>query len=246
MSSLKNKEKVQATKYWRSYEQLAETPEFKKLLHREFPEGASEFTDPIGRRKFTLATSAYGVLVESHEGRPTKIEGNELHPSSRGRANALLQAEILNLYDPDRSKFVLNAGARKTWDDFAEFWAGQYEKYAANGGAGLAVLAESFSSPTLFRLKKQFQRTFPKARWVTYESVSDENIHEGVRIATGKALLPKYHFDKASVVLSLDADFLQTESESIHNNKAFADSRRITSERDSMSRLYVVEPVFSF
>lgn len=290
MSSLKNKEKVQATKYWRSYEQLAETPEFKKLLHREFPEGASEFTDPIGRRKFmslmgasmalaglagcrrpvekivpyvkapeeiipgvpkyyattlTLATSAYGVLVESHEGRPTKIEGNELHPSTLGRANALLQAEILNLYDPDRSKFVLNAGARKTWDDFAAFWAGQYEKYTANGGAGLAVLAESFTSPTLFRLKKQFQRTFPKARWVTYESVSDENIHEGVRIATGKALLPKYHFDKASVVLSLDADFLQTESESIHNNKSFADSRRITSEHDSMSRLYVVEPVFS-
>ncbi len=290
MSSLKNKDKVQATKYWRSYEQLAETPEFKKFLEREFPEGASEFNDPIGRRKFltlmgasmalaglagcrrpvekivpyvkapedvipgvpkyyattlTLGTSAYGVLVESHEGRPTKIEGNEKHPSTLGRANALLQAAILNLYDPDRSKFILNSGAQKTWDDFAAFWAEQHAKYSANRGEGLAVLAESFSSPTLFRLKKEFERAFPRAKWVTYESVSDENIHEGMRIATGRPMVPQYHFDKAKVVLSLDADFLQTESESILNNKGFADSRRITSEKDSMSRLYVVEPVFS-
>ena len=139
-----------AREYWRSLEELAETEDFQRYLHREFPEHASEWNDPAGRRNFiklmaaslalagiggctrqpaesivpyvrapeqfvpgkplyyatalTLGGIATGVLVESHLCRPTKIEGNELHPASLGATDPFAQASILSLYDPDRSQ----------------------------------------------------------------------------------------------------------------------------------------------
>ncbi len=91
-----------------------------------------------------FGTSAYGMVVECHEGRPTKIEGNPLHPSSLGAANAFMQASILGLYDPDRSRRVRHVSKEKTGNDFVIFWQGMRTEYLQNGGEGLAVLSESF------------------------------------------------------------------------------------------------------
>ena len=68
----------------------------------------------------TLGGVAVGLLVESHEGRPTKIEGNPLHPASMGAAEVLAQASVLSLYDPDRSQTVLYRGQIRAWDDALE------------------------------------------------------------------------------------------------------------------------------
>ncbi|MFQ5452685.1 MAG: TAT-variant-translocated molybdopterin oxidoreductase [Candidatus Zixiibacteriota bacterium] len=276
--------------YWRSLDQLAETPQFKELLHREFPQGASEMNNAWSRRNFMtlmgaslalaglagcrrpkekivpyvqppeevipgipqyyattmpLGTSAYGLVVESHEGRPTKIEGNKLHPSTYGASNALIQASILGLYDPDRSQRLIHKGAEKTWDDFVSSWRKLFDKYKTQKGEGLALLSESFASPTLMRLKREFKKTFPKAKWVTFEPISDENINKGIKIATGKDLQPVYDYDKAKVILSLDADFNLTESENINASRGFIKGRQIESEKDAMNRLYVVETAFS-
>ncbi|MFQ5652707.1 MAG: TAT-variant-translocated molybdopterin oxidoreductase [bacterium] len=186
-------------------------------------------------------SGGHGLLVESHEGRPTKIEGNALHPSSRGAANVFQQAEILNLYDPDRSKSVTQNGEPKAWADFVAFWQELYPTFLDTEGAGLAVLSHSFSSPSLASLKSEFHVRFPQAHWATYDPVSDETLYEGIRIATGQAYQPVYHFDKAEVVLALDCDFLSTESEDVANAWGFAQARRVASERDAMNRLYVIE-----
>ncbi|MFH2055803.1 MAG: TAT-variant-translocated molybdopterin oxidoreductase [bacterium] len=281
---------LKGREYWRSLEQLADDPEVRDWLEREFPEGASELKNPLSRRHFLglmgaslglaglagcrkpvqkilpyvtapetvvpgvpkyyattmpLADRAYGVVVESHEGRPTKIEGNKLHPASLGGSNLYMQAAILGLYDPDRSQRVLHDNVEAKWTEFVEFWRGQAEKHAADGGAKLAVISESFASPTLYRLRQSFLQKFPSATWVAYEPVCDENIYAGTELATGNKRRPVYHFDQADIILSLDADFLQCDSDNVVNARGFAAGRDLKDEHDSMNRLYMVESIYS-
>ena len=127
--------------------------------------------------------SAYGVIVESHEGRPTKIEGNPSHPSTLGASSSRIQASVLGLYDPDRSQSVTLKGENKSWNDFVAAWESLSAAHAADGGAGLAVLSESFSSPTMARLTSQLRARYPKLQWATYDAVSDENRLAGLRQA---------------------------------------------------------------
>lgn len=274
--------------YWRSLEQLADTPEFKKFVEAEFPESVDEVATDVSRRKFLglmgasiafaglvscrkpvekiipyvaapeniipgvpkyyatimpLGMSNYGLLIENHEGRPTKIEGNPDHPSTKGATNTWLQASVLGLYDPDRSKQVRFKGAIKTWQDFVEFW--RNEKARLGNGEKLAVVSRSFASPSMFKAYEDFKQQFPQARWVAYEAVSDENVLNGLKLATGQDLRPLYHYDKAKVILSLEADFLMTESENVAAHKGFSKGRRVLKAGEEMNRLYVVENHFS-
>src|SRR5688500_1250069 len=201
--------------YWRSLEALSGTAEFKEFLHREFPQNASEWLDPVGRRGFLKLMSAslalagvsactrqpteelvpyvrqpeelvpgkplfyatampfggagMGLLVESHEGRPTKIEGNPEHPSSRGATDIFAQASILGLYDPDRSTTITNLGEIRP---FGSFTAAMRSALAANQdaqGAGVRILSETITSPTLAAQMREFLTRFPRAKWVQWE-----------------------------------------------------------------------------
>ena len=189
--------------------------------------------------------SAYGLIVESHEGRPTKIEGNPSHPSTLGASSSRVQASVLGLYDPDRSQSIRSGGAPKSWKDFVTVWEQLSAAHAADGGAGLAVLSESFSSPTLARLASQLRVRYPKLQWATYDAVSDENRVAGLRLATGRDLDLMLRFDRASVILALDADPLLTDPEMIRHARGFADGRRAGASGGAMNRLYAVEGVYS-
>jgi MoCo/4Fe-4S cofactor protein with predicted Tat translocation signal len=188
--------------------------------------------------------SAYGLIVESHEGRPTKIEGNPSHPSTLGASSSRVQASVLGLYDPDRSQSVTQQGSRKSWSDFVTAW-GELSKAHAADGAGLAVLSESFSSPTLARLASEFRARYPRAIWATYEAVSDENQLAGLRSATGRDLDLMLRIDQASVILALDADPLLSDPEMIRHTRGFAAGRRAGASGGAMNRLYAVEGVYS-
>jgi MoCo/4Fe-4S cofactor protein with predicted Tat translocation signal len=195
-------------------------------------------TMPFGR-------SGYGLIVESHEGRPTKIEGNPAHPSTLGASSARVQASVLGLYDPDRSQAVRQGGESKAWSDFVLPGPSCPKAHAADGGAGLAVLSESFASPTLARLASDFRSRYPRALWATYEAVSDENRLAGLRAATGRELDVLLRFDRASVILALDADPLLTDPEMIRHARGFAAGRRAGAAGQAMNRLYAVEAVYS-
>ncbi len=189
--------------------------------------------------------SAYGLIVESHEGRPTKVEGNPSHPSTLGASSSRVQASVLGLYDPDRSQSITLNGTRKSWSDFVTAWGPLSEAHAADGGASLAVLSESFSSPTLARLASELRARFPKLQWATYDAVSDESRVAGLRQATGRDLDLMLRFDRASVILALDADPLLTDPEMIRHARGFADGRRAGASGGEMNRLYAVEGVYS-
>jgi len=195
-------------------------------------------TMPFGR-------SNYGLIVESHEGRPTKIEGNPAHPSTLGASSSRIQASVLGLYDPDRSQVVRLKGEQKSWADFVTAWAELSKAHAADSGAGLAILSESFSSPTLARLTTEFRARYPKATWATYEAVSDENRLAGLKSATGRDLDLMLKIDQASVILALDADPLLSDPEMVRHARGFAAGRRAGASGGVMNRLYVVEGVFS-
>jgi len=188
--------------------------------------------------------SAYGLIVESHEGRPTKIEGNPSHPSTLGASSSRVQASVLGLYDPDRSQSITLKGARKSWTDFVTAW-GELSKAHATDGGGLAVLSESFSSPTQARLASELRARYPKLQWATYDAVSDENRLTGLRQATGRDLDLVLRFDRASVILCLDADPLLTDPEMIRHARGFAAGRQAGASGGAMNRLYVVEGVYS-
>ncbi len=182
------------------------------------------------------------VLVQSHEGRPTKVEGNPDHPMSRGSSGVFEQASILNLYDPDRSKTVLRNGEVSSWDDFV----GEVGQVLRAGSARVAVLAEPTASPTIERLRGLMQSRFGDLRWITYHDAGEDTLGEGLRQAYGRAVRPLYHFGEAEVIVSLDGDFLSAADQNhVYNAREFADRRKLESENDGLNRLYVVESQYS-
>ena len=184
-----------------------------------------------------------GLLVESFEGRPTKIEGNPDHPVSRGASGVFEQASILNLYDPDRSKRILQDGNESSWNDFVAFC----QNFVGSASSRrIAVLAEPSSSPTLGAVREQLMQAYPQMHWVTYSPEGDDPVAAGMQMAYGQSLRPWYQFDQADVIVSFDADFLSSlDRNYVHNSRSFAAGRAISSPQDQMSRLYVVESGFS-
>jgi MoCo/4Fe-4S cofactor protein with predicted Tat translocation signal len=190
---------------------------------------------------FAMGGVGTGVLVESHEGRPTKIEGNPNHPASLGSTDAFAQASILTLYDPDRSQVVRNAGRISTWNAFLTAVNDDLEAERLGGGAGLRILTETVTSPTLANQIRQLLAKFPRAKWHQYEPVNRDNVHAGDRLAFGADLNTIYRFENADVILSLDADFLFNNPGSVRYAREFAGKRRVRQGRIGMNRLYAIE-----
>ena len=274
--------------YWRSLDELADSPKFHEWLHREFPENASELLEGKSRRTllklmaasfglagltacrrpverilpnsqgvegyipgkamfyataYTQNGAATGLLVETHDGRPTKIEGNPKHPYSLGAASAWAQASILNLYDPDRAKHVTEAGRLSSWDNF--FKAASAKLAELPEGKGIWFLSEPSSSPSFAAVRKFASSKWPQAKWAEYEPLNRDEIVAGSQLAFGQPLETHYHFDKAGVILALDYDFLGLDEPTVLPVKQFSRKRRVHEKSDEMNRLYAAESAFT-
>ncbi len=189
----------------------------------------------------TLGGVASGILVESHMGRPTKIEGNPDHPASLGATDAFAQAAVLSLYDPDRSQVVLRDGRIGGWNDFQQQLALALEEQRPSKGAGLRVLTETITSPSLAARIQQVLSAFPNARWHQYESAGRDTAREGSKLAFGEYVNAVYRVDQARVILTLDADLLCSGPGHVRYAREFARSRRPEGVQGTMNRLYAVE-----
>ena len=281
--------------YWRSLEELSQSPEFQAKLKQEFPSGASELEVRAGvdRRNFLgivgaslalagvtttgcirkpkekilayskrpedlvegiaqsyasalmVGAGVQGILITAYENRPTKIEGNPLHPFSQGATSAWAQASVLELYDPDRAQSARVAGKNTTVKEAEATVRQMAAKWKQNGGTGLAILLSGTPSPTLRTQVTKFLAANPNARLFLQGSGLNFNQRQAfssLGLAGANVLLG---LDTAEVVLSIDSDFLGIEGDSVRNTKLFSTKRRVLSEGSSMSRLYVVEPNFS-
>jgi molybdopterin-containing oxidoreductase family iron-sulfur binding subunit len=271
-------------RYWRSLDDLADRPEFRQWVEREFPAGADEMADAQTRRHFVkimgasfllggmglfgsgcrrpeerilpfsklpegyvhgvaqyFATamptrgSAIPLLVKSHDGRPTKVEGNPEHPDSNGGTDLHAQASILSLYDPDRAQRYARSGNTATKAEALDFLGQEATRLGQAQGRGLFFLCEQSSSPSLVRQKLLFALRYSNAKWAVHEPV---DLHAG-RQLTGA--WPYYKVDKAKVILSLDSDFLGGEADAHQLIRGFARGRKISKPGDPMNRLYAVE-----
>jgi MoCo/4Fe-4S cofactor protein with predicted Tat translocation signal len=201
----------------------------------------------LGRPNFfatamPFGADAIGVLVESHEGRPTKIEGNPDHPSSLGSTSAIVQASILNLYDPDRSQTVQYTGEIRSWSAFLDAAPSLTTAVKATNGAGFRILTGTVTSPTLAWQIKKLLAQYPQAKWHQWEPAAGDGAKEGAKLAFGRYVNTVYVPGAASVILSLDSDFLASGPGHIAYAKQFARRRKLDGPNDSLSRLYVVEP----
>jgi molybdopterin-containing oxidoreductase family iron-sulfur binding subunit len=180
---------------------------------------------------------ARGILAESHEGRPTKIEGNPLHPASLGATDVFAQASVLALYDPDRSQTLSEQGEIRAWSAFLAAARLALEKERPGRGAGLRFLTPAVSSPTFAAQMAAILEAFPQARWISWEPAGRDAVLEGAKLAFGEPVEPRHAFDRADVILSLEADFLGSGPAQPRAVADFASRRRV----ENPNRLYVVE-----
>jgi molybdopterin-containing oxidoreductase family iron-sulfur binding subunit len=277
-------------RYWRSLDELADTPGFREQLAREFPEGAST-SEGVDRRQFVKIMAAsfalggiglagcrrpetnilpYGksseyivpglplyyatamplrrhaqpLLAETHQGRPTKLEGNPSYEPCGGATTLVAQASVLDLYDPDRATQHMRKGNVVSTAEVNDLLASIAKQYAGNG-EGLAFLADESASPTRARLVAALKAKFPRAIWAEYEPVQDEPPVEAALASFGQNVKPVYRFAKAKRVLAIDADFFHAESGCLEYARAFAKGRRVAKKDDPMNRLYVAESAFT-
>ena len=203
------------------------------------PEGVIPGRPQFFATAVTLGGYASPVLVESHLGRPTKIEGNDLHPASLGGTDIFTQASILGLYDPDRSQTVTSMGDVRSWGAFLGAIRGPMSAQKALQGAGIRILTPTISSPTLAEQLRTFLGNYPQAKWHVYEPVNRDNVLEGAKMAFGQPVETRYDLSKADVIVSLDADFLYAGFPG--NTRYIRDFAARRNPDGKMNRLYVIE-----
>jgi MoCo/4Fe-4S cofactor protein with predicted Tat translocation signal len=275
--------------YWRSVDELADTPAFREMVEREFPAQAAEWIDPVSRRGFlkvmsaSLAlaglsgctkqpdepiypyvkepedlvlgrpvyfatampfnTGAVPLLVKTDAYRPIKVDGNPEHPVNRGSSDPLSQGSLLDLYDPDRSQRVINRGEVREFAAFLAVFRAMLSDKKASGGAGLYILSDTVTSPSLAAQWKAAQQSFPNAKWVQWDPVNRDSAYSASKTAFGDYYDAQYRLQGADVIVSLDADFLSgiTHPGFLRLAADYASRRKLLDPSISMNRLYAVE-----
>lgn len=183
------------------------------------------------------------VVVESHQGRPTKIEGNPSFNRYRGATDAFTQASVLDLYDPDRLSKSTRGGNKLSKPQVFDFLNVTSDQIFKNKGTGVAILAEPSTSPARAALIADLQAKAPELLWAEYEAVATQGLEAASEKHLGKRVRALHHLDKAKRVLSLDADFMGLEADAIGLNRSYAKARKVRSAKEAkkMNRLYSVE-----
>ena len=214
-------------------------PEEKILPFAESPEGMLPGVPVNYATAMPFRGNLRPLLVQSSDGRPTKIEGNPDHPHIQGASTVFEQAALLGLYDPDRSQNMYRGDVKVSWVTVVEALS------ALPSGSKIGVIAGPSSSMTLAGLRNDIRNRFSELKWVEYTSTLGNASNDGLNAVYGSPLTASHHFDRASVIVSLDADFLcPTNPDNVADTRGFAAGRKVDDD-GAMSRLYVVESQYT-
>src|SRR6202171_685584 len=184
---------------------------------------------------------AIPLVVTTHDGRPTKIDGNPLHPASGGATDTHAQASVLDLYDPARSKYFREKGKISDRAAFEKYLEQSRSHWMANQGSTLAFLVEPNFSPTRDRLRNELQKVFPKVSWCEYDPLLSSAQAFATQIGFGERMRLVPRPERADVILALDSDFLDCGQGDLESVRGFSARRRVSAAKDAINRLYVVE-----
>ncbi len=180
---------------------------------------------------------AVPVIVKQRDGRPIKIEGNELSGITKGGTSARVQASVLDLYDTTRLRYPVQKDA----NDFKEVPSFEaMDKMVADALSGLSgkpivLLTSTINSPTVNQVIAEFLAKNPGSRHVQYDAISYSGMLLANEACYGKKILPSYHFENAKVIVSIGADFLGTWLSPVEFASQYAQNRKITGEKPEMS-----------
>jgi molybdopterin-containing oxidoreductase family iron-sulfur binding subunit len=218
-------------------------PDEAIVPYAHMPEGGPGDEPVFYASAVTRAGYAQPVLVETHMGRPTKIEGNPRHPMSAGATDAFAQAAILQLWDPDRSRTVQQGDSVSDWQAVRQALLDRIRTLDGNGGAGFRILTGNVTSPTLRRQLDELAARYPNMRWYRHDPQHDAAAEEGARLALGHAARPLYRLDRAATVLAVGADLFMDTPAGVRYARDFARRRgdiQASAQRRRI-RLYAVE-----
>ncbi len=216
---------------------------FSKMPHH-YTHGVAQYF----ATSMPVRNSAIPLLVKSSDGRPTKVEGNPDVGECGGGTDSFAQASLLNLYDPDRSRYFIQSGKKSNLEDAEKNLAEISNKHKSDSGRGLHFLVQSTSSPSRIRLEKLIKKSMPEVKWCVYDPIDFEGASRGYSEVFGRSIRPVYHFDKAKVIFSLDCDFLGTEQDSSAHIHGYTKGRKVRDGDDGLAttnRLYSVESMMS-
>lgn len=191
---------------------------------------------------FSHGNAAIGLLVKSREGRPIKIEGNDLHPASLGKSSAIVQATLLSLYDPDRMQKTRIGKEYVPVEKAIEHIASAINSAQ---GKSVRILIDEHCSPSFAALMNEIETAFPSVKFITMPAIQANNTAEANKAVLGidAEFVPDY--SKSDVILSVDNDFLGIDKNSVYHTQNFTKNRRPTTENPKMNRLIVAESILS-
>ncbi len=190
---------------------------------------------------YTEGSNSYGIVVKTREGRPIKLEGNELDPYSNGSLSARAQASLLRLYDPERLKSPMKgtkSGSKSTtgWSEVDAMIAA-----AIKASKNVRVVTAPHNSESTRRLMKEFMAAGSNIKWTEIDPIGMGDVADGQQASYGNAVIPNYAFDQADVVVSFSADFLGTWGDTLGNASKWSKKRKLNKASDNLSKLYVFE-----
>lgn len=201
---------------------------------------------------YQVGTSVLGLLVESQDGRPTKVEGNPRHNNSSGATDMWAQGSVLNVYDPDRCRTPHRLGADGKhavvdWDTVTEQLGATLKELRGSQGAGVALVIPTVLSPTYRDVLRTFKDKFAKAKIILDDTAGASNSIAGAELIGGPGTRATYHLTGAKIIAAFDSDFIQTEQDHVRLQREYADGRAAFNPEDAanMNRLYAVEPHFT-
>ncbi len=180
------------------------------------------------------------VVVKTREGRPIKIEGNTLSKITQGGTNAQIEASVLSLYDKERLAQPLKGGSASDWATIDKEVINKLSGVAAKGGQ-IRLVSNTIMSPTALKAIEEFKAKFGNVELVQYDTQPAYGVTKSNQEVFGLAVVPSYHFDKADVIVSFDADFLGNWISPIEFTKGYSKGRKLGPKKKTMSRHYHFE-----